>query len=325
MNLENLKGKLNNERSLLITDIDLDGHGSRIICDYLFPKMEKIVSKRNETDKNVQIAIKSNKYDTIIMTDCSLKEENTIELINKFCNKQFNKTFIFLDHHATNLWFNSQDWAVVKTQIDNTKTCGTELFYYYLINMLDIDDRKYLQKTFGNFVEKVRRYDTWDWTILKDEEAANINTLFWNKGYNKFYKDIISAIESSSVNNGSLLTNEDELICETLDKHQSDYIKNKKNKLKKCTWDDEHPNLVAGVLFSESYGSMLGNTVCKEREDIDYCMMINIDDMTVELRSTKENVDVSEIAKRHGGGGHPRASGFPLTDEFLRFIIEFLF
>ncbi len=28
------------------------------------------------------------------------------------------------------------------------------------------------------------------------------------------------------------------------------------------------------------------------------------------LRSTEEGIDVSEIAKRHGGGGHRNAAGF---------------
>ena len=43
----------------------------------------------------------------------------------------------------------------------------------------------------------------------------------------------------------------------------------------------------------------------------------------VSLRSTDGGVDVSEIARKHGGGGHRRAAGFG-TDEPYERIVEFL-
>jgi len=43
----------------------------------------------------------------------------------------------------------------------------------------------------------------------------------------------------------------------------------------------------------------------------------------VSLRSTDGRVDVSEIARRHGGGGHRRAAGFG-TDEPYERVVEFL-
>ncbi|MGH2924196.1 MAG: DHH family phosphoesterase [Solirubrobacterales bacterium] len=43
----------------------------------------------------------------------------------------------------------------------------------------------------------------------------------------------------------------------------------------------------------------------------------------VSLRSTDGRVDVSEIARKHGGGGHRRAAGFG-TDEPFERVVEFL-
>ena len=43
----------------------------------------------------------------------------------------------------------------------------------------------------------------------------------------------------------------------------------------------------------------------------------------VSLRSTDGSVDVSEIARRHGGGGHRRAAGFG-TDLPYDELVEFL-
>ena len=43
----------------------------------------------------------------------------------------------------------------------------------------------------------------------------------------------------------------------------------------------------------------------------------------VSLRSTDGRVDVSAIARKHGGGGHPRAAGFS-TDLSYAELVEFL-
>jgi nanoRNase/pAp phosphatase (c-di-AMP/oligoRNAs hydrolase) len=43
----------------------------------------------------------------------------------------------------------------------------------------------------------------------------------------------------------------------------------------------------------------------------------------VSLRSTDGSVDVSEIARKHGGGGHQRAAGFG-TDLPYDEVIDFL-
>jgi phosphoesterase RecJ-like protein len=46
-------------------------------------------------------------------------------------------------------------------------------------------------------------------------------------------------------------------------------------------------------------------------------------DRKVSLRSTDRRVDVSAIARKHGGGGHRRAAGFS-TDLGYDEVVEFL-
>lgn len=51
--------------------------------------------------------------------------------------------------------------------------------------------------------------------------------------------------------------------------------------------------------------------------------MVDTGRCSVSYRTTKDNIDVGQIAKRHGGGGHPKASGFNLkTHVVTQFIAD---
>ena len=59
--------------------------------------------------------------------------------------------------------------------------------------------------------------------------------------------------------------------------------------------------------------SLISREVLEEYDpSIDILVYVNLARGSVELRSAKYNIDVSQIAFANGGGGHPRAAGFPL-------------
>ena len=68
-----------------------------------------------------------------------------------------------------------------------------------------------------------------------------------------------------------------------------------------------------GYIFADNYASEIGNTACITHPDIDFCVIIM--GSVVSLRTTSDTIDVSEIAKRYGGGGHQKASGFSINVE----------
>ncbi len=63
-------------------------------------------------------------------------------------------------------------------------------------------------------------------------------------------------------------------------------------------------------------GSFMGNALVERRPPMSIVWVESKDDIHVGLRSNGD-VDVSVIAKKYGGGGHPGASGFswPLGKE----------
>ena len=79
-----------------------------------------------------------------------------------------------------------------------------------------------------------------------------------------------------------------------------------------------------GLTFYNKRGGLLGEYIRDKiaqdkREDIDFIMVANYP--SVGIYSVKD-INLSEVARKHGGGGHPNAAGFPTKDydEFIDII-----
>lgn len=96
----------------------------------------------------------------------------------------------------------------------------------------------------------------------------------------------------------------------------------------KCYLSDNQPFLAAhpnysvhGIVVKDEtenydYFSMISRKVLEENDDIDILVLVNCVRGKVELRAAKNSIDLSKIAKTNGGGGHPKAAGFPLPQAF---------
>ena len=81
-----------------------------------------------------------------------------------------------------------------------------------------------------------------------------------------------------------------------------------------------------GVVFAEKYFSELGNELCTRNPNLDYVAMVNVGTYSISYRTIKENIDVGQVAKRYGGGGHQKAAGSKfkpyLVTQFINNIFE---
>lgn len=76
-------------------------------------------------------------------------------------------------------------------------------------------------------------------------------------------------------------------------------------------------------MFAESYLSELGNRLSELHPELDFIAMVNQE--TISYRTVKEDVNLSEIAKCFGGGGHPKASGSQVSAYCVDKFIEDIF
>lgn len=76
------------------------------------------------------------------------------------------------------------------------------------------------------------------------------------------------------------------------------------------TYEVEFEGYTVGVVEAIDHGSEIGNKLAKKYK---FGVVLNRPEKKVELRSVG-SFDVSDIAKKYGGGGHKNAAGFPLLN-----------
>lgn len=314
----------------LFTHTDLDGIGCAIVGKIAFENIDITYCNYddvNEKIKNFIINQEYNDFNYVYITDISVNEEMA-ELINNTHPDNFKngfdlgEMFQLLDHHPTAEWLNKYFWCMVTVEDNNEKTSGTKMFYELLRN------DGYLQKSNSwkwdrcsnlfDFVENVRKYDTWLWkTKYNDEEPKKWNDLLFIMGREDFIENIIYKIN----NNHDFYLSDFELEMLRYKQVEIDnYIKKKS----KQTIAKEIQGYKAGVIFAEQYHSELGNALAKNNPDLDFIVIIN-PSQSVSYRGIKDTIDLGIVAKIYGGGGHPQASGSPISDSVRKQIINMIF
>lgn len=299
----------------LFTHLDLDGIGCAILAQLTFGKNVDITyCNYDEVDVLVReyISKMDKGHDTCFITDISIKDD-----LASVIDHEYENNFKLFDHHKTALDLNKYDWCVVETMNDKKglQTCGTELFYEYLI------EHKYLKEDVKDFVKLVTNYDTWRWTEIGNMGliSKKMNDLLYLYGRDEFVKWCLDKFKSRK----SFLRfdKEDELLLQFNQKEIDKYIDSKEKEMI-ISCDGEYKY---GVVFAEKYFSELGNELCTRNPNLDYVAMVNVGTYSISYRTIKENIDVGQVAKRYGGGGHQKAAGSDFHNHIVTQFITNIF
>lgn len=291
----------------LITHNDLDGIGCIILAKLFFKdNVDYTICKSLKDVNEILNNISINQYEKIFITDISCNE------------KYFNNDKIYLfDHHQTAEYLNQYKNCIVQVMLNNRKTCGTELFYQYLLNK-GLESRNY-------FVELIRLYDTWEWINYNNKLPYYFNNLMYIIGVNNFINLYIEKLQKQDLNELNIFSDKERILLEYQETQIQNYINNKKQNIKIFELNIDNIKRKVGICFAEQHQSILGNTLCKE-ENIDIMIMLNLNQLTVSFRTELDNIDVSILAKKINelGGGHKKAAGCLLDDNFNNYIYQFL-
>jgi uncharacterized protein len=316
----------------LFTHTDLDGIGCAVVARKVFGNRvsveycgyENIDSKVVEFFKEKDVK----EYDAIFITDISVNEK-VADMIDKVSPENV----VLLDHHGTADWLNKYDWADVVTldwnneEERNQITSGTSLLFDFLDKkgLIKAEAQEYTEMR--EFVEKVRRYDSWEWKLVYgDNVASQLNNLFYLIGRYKFADRFT---EKCNV----FFTKTEKTLLEVEQNRIDYYIRTKRKELSKGTFlDDEENEYNIGVLFAEQYNSELGNILADENPDLDFIVMVNAGAKKLSFRR-RDGVSLDlgkQIACMYSGddgkpgGGHPPAAGAQITSERLDGVIHLL-
>lgn len=296
----------------IFTHNDLDGIGCGLLFKIAFGEKEKVhYCSYGDINKKVENFLEKehNEKVDLYITDISVNNQ-VAEKVEEFFKKG-NNVFL-IDHHQTAKHLNQYDWGTVQEYYeDGKKTAGTSLLYEQLLKKGELEQNDFLD----SFVELVRMYDTWEWDEKNELAPKRLNDLFYILGFTRFEKEML---EREKGKKQFTFSETEELILELEEKKIERAINAKNNQMKEL-WLDE---LKFGVVHSENYHSELGNQLSKLNEHLDFIALVNAGVDKVSLR-TIHDVDVSKVAQRFGGGGHPKASGCPLNQEaFELFVVE---
>jgi uncharacterized protein len=299
----------------LFTHTDLDGVGCAIAMRSLFSEREGHVvdvsycdyDKINEKVQKFLNKKEMEDYDFIFITDISVDEE-TAEWLDDV-EKSDNGPFVqLIDHHGTAEWLNKYDWAWVEQaepRREGHKSSGTSLIMEFFNERSGFER----EATHGlkHFAETVRRYDTWEWTTHYNEVLPKeLNDYLYMVGREKFANLMLATIPSNDPGKEVYF---DVTARALLDHKQVEikaYIEKKDKQI--ITVDTVQGHKV-GIIFAEQHVSELGNELCKKHEELDYVAMIDMGEQKVSFRTVRDDINLGEIAKGLGGGGHPKAAG----------------
>ncbi len=295
----------------LFSHNDLDGVGCGIVAKIAFgDNVEIRYNSVSGLDFQVERFLEQETKDTFLfITDLSVNEKNEKALV-EYTEKGGKAKLI--DHHKTALHFNNYHWGSVTIEYEDGRlACATSLFYDYLSHHNLIQPSNALDK----FVELVRQYDTWEWDKNNNVEAKRLNDLFFMISIEEFEERMIERITK-----GDTFTFDDfeEKILNMEEDKIERYIRKKRRELVQTFIDD----YCVGIVHAESYHSELGNELGKENSHLDYIAILNVGGKRMSLRTIHDEIDVSEIANKYGGGGHAKASGCSMNELVYKQFVE---
>lgn len=333
------------KRWLHISHLDLDGYSSTILSEmlaqyvptgYLYLETANILP--NRLNKMVAEAIEHlDEWDNIIITDLSINQE----LYDMILGCKAPEKFRVFDHHECTLE-NLPDNIQITDQSPITPgalTCATELYYNFILHDSIYD----LVRVSGNpaavkyFVECVRVYDTYDFwptrnlpaneQILEHVDAPRLNTLFHILERDDFKKYIYTYLARPKTGDGTPpynLTHSSkdypyitDILALEIAKNAR-YVETALRRLIKTPFSCavyrdtkiHHLDYNIGVVFAEKNGPIIGNTACENNPDIDFCAVVS--NNQVSIYTNRKELNVSQIAKLFGGGGHSDAAGLTI-------------
>lgn len=297
----------------IITHTDLDGQSCpAVLKSYInmYGYEDDImdiyyVSVQDAKDFVLNAIAVLDKSETLFITDLNILDDEVVKIIDEATEN--GKVVYFVDHHKdSNI---NRPWNLSDTE---SNISATEAFAKVLFEESEMND------SIKEFIELVTLRDTWQWNKLGIKNGAKANRL--NSLCFMYPKGIYFTIDMSRrlTSNSEIITDSEmSLILEEEERHNNYCIERASTVVVKLLSINGISYKYAKVeVDSNKYSSDTANIIYSNR-DIDFVAVYVKDTEAYALRTNKDDVDVSLIAKSFGGGGHAKAAGCkPVIDIF---------
>lgn len=321
------------KKVLLITHNDMDGSGPVIIAKSVLgvENVDVIHTTNSDMDKTIKETCYSNydetfsKYNVVFITDISCGYDTAREI----ATKDIDGRLFLLDHHKTALQLNEFPFCFVSVVADDDsilynytdtgivrKASGTSLFYDMLRVCGDDIIKARLRKSLSYVTHLISGYDTWDWMYVYNgaSEFNQLDQLFYVLGKNRFEDSFVEKVLlNTTLNINTVFNDMEKMLLELNEEKIADYCKNKGKAVIEITRTFLGREYSIVFVMAEQHLAELFAYMQELFPDKDIYVICTGNGLS--MRTRKDDVDVSDIAKLAGGGGHPQAAGVALTNE----------
>lgn len=250
---------------------------------------------------------------------------------------EFNKShpgirIVVIDHHNQKCDIESilpNDTYIMKSWVDANGVCvpccATKLLYNFLYNLNDCDESLAFKvnETLNNFVIRVNSWDTFTSDVMIDNYARDLNDYLYLVGGEKFVEDSLVHTKRDRGLKGIIPPNFQELIR----RNQANERKLIEEAFSNGFYDsgifgDSDLYVIVSTKINATAASKYLSEIEGGHERYSKFALFNPVTRTISFRSAGDN-DVSEIAKRFGGGGHKNAAGAIIRDSHIASDIMF--
>lgn len=294
---------------------DIDGLGSVVLGKVAFNDFTyELFEDVGDLELKFRKYINSNyfdQFDIIFITDLALYDPS----LSMVANSSLKEKVLVFDHHQASIdkGYGNYDFTTIYEIRDGKKKCGTELFYEYLIdnNLIKAN------KCSDYFVECTRLEDTWDWINdqIIGEKAHDLAILYNVLGRDNYIETMVE----------KLINNEDFFYT----KKEENLIENKKKEYERVLYDisqeadyftDSNDDNFAVMFCDYQYRNEIPDYILNHGNphNIKYLIVVAYDKGEYGQKSYRRvdsNYNVNNIAKAHGGGGHPGSAAVSITKE----------
>ena len=321
-------------KRILFTHDDLDGAGCAIVFQFQNIHILKLESddtrivhcSNSNIDEKIQSILDENEKQKIIDEKCEIIFAD-IAPSETMCTKlaiTFNlDQFAFYDHHLTNdhvvrILRNHPNKMYLYTKPINDKMeSGTSIMYKKEIRSNVHDSILETKLTYmDQLVDSIRSWDTFEWKKTNNMQAKQIQILFSLLGMERFIEYHLNRLHG-------------DIICPTALGFVNASIEREARNINSVKFDnlfhgdlDGHPTVFmfsrGGANFSD-----LATTFLEKHPEIDLFVNIDFGYGTVGYRTTKDDLNTAKkFAQPNFGGGHPKASGNPISLDFMQEILS---
>lgn len=282
----------------------------------------------------------------IIISDNCISVETYDWFKEKTALIAHNIGFYGYDHHKTNPFIDKEysSWLVE----DGNKSAAYIMYNFYkTISHMDkqipciyesnpnkeykkdIDYANSYAQRIGEIIKAISRYDTWTWRtdhvdnpVIKEDLIAKITDIAGPKNTSKLLLDFYRYDDSNYYY--QYYPKYFDVLYDGIKEKEKDTIDKTLSTVRIINF----LNYRTAVFIGNNYVNETCEAIYKDNPNIDIVLVLFLGDNKISLRSdTREEneIDVSAIAKKLGGGGHPNATGVHIGRDLFKFIFKSTF